>query len=112
MMMMKIFFINLNEETLLERIDKKFEGDTKDLINTILYSLVSPSEYFAKRIKKAIDNFGSDNKTLIRILATRCEVDLDIIKKYYKQLFQKDMIEDIKSNIGGDYQKLVIDLIK
>ena len=105
------FYNSLNEETLLERIDKKFEGDTKDLINTILYSLVSPSEYFAKRIKKAIDNFGSDNKTLIRILATRCEVDLDIIKKYYKQLFQKDMIDDIKSNIGGDYQKLVIDLI-
>ena len=102
----------LNEETIVDRIDKKFRGDTKDLIKTILYSLVSPSEYFATRIKKAVEGFGTDNKTLIRILSTRCEVDLDIIKKYYKQLYQKDMVEDIKSNIGGDYQKLVIDLIK
>ena len=64
------------------------------------------------RIKKAIEGFGTDNKTLIRILITRCEVDINIIKKYYKQLYQKDMVEDIQNDISGDYQKLMIELIK
>ena len=80
------------------------------MIKSILYALVSPSEYFA--IKKAIEGFGTDNKTLIRILITRCEVDMNYIKKYYKQLFNKEMIEDIKSDISGDYQKLMMELIK
>ena len=98
--------------TILDGIDKKYNGNTKDLLNAILYSQISPSEYFAKKIKKAIEGFGTDNKTLIRILVTRCEVDMNIIKRYYKQLFNKDMIEDIKNDISGDYQKLMIELIK
>ena len=60
----------------------------------------------------AIEGFGTDNKTLIRILITRCEVDMNIIKRYYKQLYKKDMVEDIKNDISGDYQKLMIELIK
>lgn len=98
--------------TILDGIDKKYNGNAKELLNAILYSQISPSEYFAKKIKKAIEGFGTDNKTLIRILVTRCEVDMNIIKQYYKKLFNKDMIEDIKNDISGDYQKLMIELIK
>jgi len=105
-------YYKLSGETIIEGIEKKFDGDVKELIKSVLYSLISPSEYFATRIKKAIEGFGTDNKTLIRILITRCEVDINIIKKYYKQLYQKDMAEDIKSDISGDYQKLMLKLIK
>jgi len=53
-----------------------------------------------------------DNKSLTRILITRCELVMNYIKKYYKQLYKKEMIEDIKSDINGDYQKLLLELIK
>ena len=105
-------YYRLSGKTIIDGIENNFKGDAKDLLKSILYSLVSPSEYFATRIKKAIEGFGTDNKTLIRILITRCEVDMNIIKKYYKQLYKKDMIEDIKNDISGDYQKLMIELIK
>ena len=105
-------YYRLSGKTIIDGIENNFKGDAKDLLKSILYSLVSPSEYFATRIKTAIEGFGTDNKTLIRILITRCEVDMNIIKKYYKQLYKKDMIEDIKNDISGDYQKLMIELIK
>ena len=105
-------YYRLSGKTIIDGIENNFKGDAKDLLKSILYSLVSPSEYFATRIKKAIEGFGTDNKTLIRILITRCEVDMNIIKKYYKQLYNKEMIEDIKNDISGDYQKLMIELIK
>ena len=105
-------YYKLSGKTILEGIENFFKGDAKELLKSILYALVSPSEYFATRIKKAIEGFGTDNKTLIRILITRCEVDMNYIKKYYKQLFNKEMIEDIKSDISGDYQKLMMELIK
>ena len=105
-------YYRLSGKTIIEGIENNFKSDAKDLLKSILYSLVSPSEYFATRVKKAIEGFGTDNKTLIRILITRCEVDMNIIKKYYKQLYNKEMIEDIKNDISGDYQKLMIELIK
>ena len=105
-------YYKISGETIIDGIEKKFSGDAKELLKTILYSLISPSEYFATRIKKAIEGFGTDNKTLIRILVTRCEVDMSFIKKYYLQIYQKDLIEDVKSDISGDYQKLMIELIK
>ena len=105
-------YYKLSGKTIIEGIETNFKGDAKDLLKSILQSIVSPSEFFATRIKKAIQGFGTDNKTLIRILVTRCEVDMTIIKKYYKQLYKKDMIDDIKNDISGDYQKLMIELIK
>ena len=47
---------------------------------------------------------------LIRILISRDEIDMPVIKQYYKQLYGKDIIEDFKSEISGDYQKLMIEL--
>ena len=38
-------------------------------------------------------------------------MDMNYIKKYYKQLYKKEMVDDIKSDISGDYQKLMIELI-
>ena len=61
-------YYKISRETIIDGIEKKFSGDAKELLKTILYSLISPSEYFATRIKKAIEGFGTDNKTLIRIL--------------------------------------------
>ena len=66
------------------------------------YVLVSLSEYFTIRVKDAIKGFSTDDSLLIRILITRDEFDMPEIKQYYKQLYGKDLIEDIKNDIGGD----------
>ena len=43
-------YYKLAWKTIFEWIDNNFKGDTKELLKSILYSLVSPSEYFATRI--------------------------------------------------------------
>ena len=49
-------------------------------------------------------------KIIIRILISRDEIDMPQIKQYYKQLYGKDMVQAVKSDISGDYQKLMIEL--
>lgn len=105
-------YYKLSGESINDAIDKKFSGDMKDLLKAVLYSKVSPSEYFATRVYKAIEGFGTDNRSLIRILITRSEVDIPFIKRYYRQLYSKSMVEDVKNDISGDYQKLLIQLIE
>ena len=78
------------------------------MLKTILYVQISPSEYFATRIRDAVHGIGTNEKILTRVIVTRCEIDLPIMKQYYKQLYGKDMIKDIEDDVSGDYKKLLI----
>ena len=89
-------------------IDHEFSGNINKLLKSILYANISPSEYFATRIHDAIDGIGTDENTLTRIMVTRAEIDLPKIKEYYNKLYGKDMLEDIKDDVSGDYKKLLI----
>ena len=96
--------------SIIEAIEKEFSGDSKKALKTIVYAAISPSEYFATRVKDAIKGIGTKDQLLIRVLVSRDEIDLPQIKQYYKQLYGKDMVEDVKSDISGDYQKLMVEL--
>ena len=100
----------LSGHTILDAIDKEFHGDSKKGFRTIVYATLAPSEYFATRVKEAIKGFGTSDHLLMRVLITRDEIDMPQIKQYFKQLYGKDMVEAIKSEISGDYQKLIIEL--
>ena len=100
----------LTGNLLTKAIDKEFSGDIKKLLKTILYAQISPSEYFATRIREAVHGLGTNEKILNRIIVTRSEIDLPIIKQYYKQLYGKDMLKDIEDDVSGDYKKLLLAL--
>ena len=100
----------LTGHTILQAIDKEFSGDAKKTLRTIVYATLSPSEYFATRVHDAVKGLGTKDHLLIRVIVSRSEIDLPQIKQYYKQLYGKDMVQDIKSDISGDYQKLMVEL--
>ena len=108
--MMAQQYHKISGHTILQAIDKEFHGDSKKALRTIVYATLSPSEYFATRVNDAIKGWGTKDHLLIRILITRDEIDMPMIKQYYKQLYGKDMVEAIKSDISGDYQKLMVEL--
>lgn len=105
------YFRITSKKDIMEGIDSKFSGNMQKLLKTIVYFWISPSEYFATRIQEAIKGVGTKEGTLTRILVSRCEIDLPKIKKYYKQLYNKDMVEDIKKEVSGDYGKLIMGLV-
>ena len=101
----------LTGHTILQAIDKEFHGDSKKTLRTIVYATLSPSEYFATRVKDAVKGLGTKDHLLIRVLVSRSETDMPQIKQYYKQLYGKDMVADIKSDISGEYQNLFVQLV-
>ena len=100
----------LTGNLLTKAVDKEFSGDIKKLLNTILYVQISPSEYFATRIREAVHGAGTNEKILTRVIVTRSEIDLPIMNQYYKQLYGKDMLKDIEDDVSGDYKKLLLAL--
>ena len=93
----------LTGHTILEAINKEFSGHVKELLHSIVYAIISPSEYFATRVEKAIKGWGTNDNLLIRILVTRDEIDMPQIKQYYKQLYGREILEAIK----GDFLELI-----
>ena len=106
----KVYF-RWYSKTLFEVIEKLFSGDAKRILKAIVYALLSPSEYFAYRINKAIKGFGTNDTILIRVLVSRDEIDIGRIKRYYKQLYQKDLYTAVKEDVSGDYRNLLLELI-
>ena len=98
----------LTGNTLITAIENEFSGDIKKLLKTVLYVLISPHEYFATRIHDAIVGLGTNEKILTRVMVTRGEIDLPKIKQYYKKLYGKDMLEEIKDDVSGNYKKILV----
>jgi hypothetical protein len=101
----------LTGHTILQAIDKEFSGFSKKTLRTIVYATLSPSEYFATRVHDAVKGLGTKDHLLIRVIVSRSEIDMPQIKQYYKQLFGKDMYEDVKNDISCDYRKLMLGII-
>ena len=101
----------LTGHTILQAIDKEFSGDSKKTLRTIVYATLSPSEYFATRVHDAVKGLGTKDHLLIRVLVSRSEIDMPQIKQYYRQLFGKDMYEDVKNDISGEYRELLLGII-
>ena len=98
-------------KTLLEEVERLFSGDARRVLKAIIYALLSPSEYFAYRIHKALKKLSTDDTILIRVLVSRDEIDIKRIKRYYEQLYKVSLYDAVKSDISGDYQKLLLALI-
>ena len=106
----KIYY-NIYNKTLLDVVESSFSGNGRRVLKAIIYSLLSPSEYFAYRINKALKGFITNDNTLIRILVSRDEIDSDRIKRYYYQLYGITLYEHVNQKTSGDYKNLLLSLI-
>lgn len=98
-------------KTFFDSIESNFSGDVRKVLKAITYALLSPSEYFAYRINKAIKGFGTNDTILIRVLVSRDEIDINRIKRYYKQLYKKELYDAVSDDVSGDYRYLLLALI-
>ena len=101
------YYTQFSSRTLKQAVDSEFSGDAKLALNTILEAIISPPNYFARRINKSVKGLGTKDKMLIRNVVSREEVDMKEVRESYRNIFGKDMVEDIRSDTSGDYQKIL-----
>lgn len=66
--------------------------------------------YFAERLYKAMKGAGTKDKTLIRIMVSRSEVDMLDIRQEYVKNYGKSLYTAISGDTSGDYKKLLLKL--
>lgn len=60
--------------SLEKAIKKEFSGDIMEGLIAIYRCVTNKSEYFASRLHKSMAGIGTNDKQLIRVVITRCEV--------------------------------------
>ena len=101
-----------HKRNMLDSIDEEFSSHTKDLLKIVLYSLYSPSEFYARTIQMSVAGLGTADNKLIRSIIARSEKDMAKIKKYYKKIYNKDMIEDVDGDVSGSYKNILDGLMQ
>lgn len=101
-----------HKKNMLDSIDNEFDGHVKNLLKIILYSLYSPSEFFAIQIHNSVVGMGTADDQLIRSIVSRANIDMKKIKKYYKKIYNKDMIEEVNADLSGSYKTIIEGLMK
>ena len=87
----------IHNKNILEGIKNKFGKDEYNFFNVLLNYISDPGKFFAEKIH------GFKDKDLIRIIVSNEEI-LNDIKDAYKELYNTELIDDIKNNTDGDFQ--------
>lgn len=65
----------------------------------------------AHALRKAMKGWGTDEDALINVLCRRTNAQRLEIEKQYKTNFGKDLLEDLKSETSGNFEKLLVALM-
>lgn len=98
-------FVRFTNKDIELIIKKEMSGDVKNAFFAIVRSVKNQPSYFADRLYKAMKGLGTDDRALIRIMVSRCEVDLFNIRKEFKETHDESLHDFIQGDTSGDYRK-------
>ncbi|KAD4384201.1 hypothetical protein E3N88_24369 [Mikania micrantha] len=97
--------------SLKKAIKKETSGLFEHALLTILQCAENPAKYFAKVLYKAMKGLGTDDTTLIRVIVTRTEIDMQYIKAEYHKKYKKSLNDAVQSETSGHYQSFLLSLL-
>ncbi|NWX96055.1 ANX11 protein, partial [Nothoprocta ornata] len=91
-------------------ICREMSGDLEKGMLAVVKCLKNTPAFFAERLQKAMKGAGTKDRTLIRIMVSRSEVDLLDIRAEYKRMYGRSLYADITGDTSGDYRKILLKL--
>lgn len=96
-------------EAIVDRLDKISRNDLRRTLKALMRT---PSEYAARELRKAMRGVGTDEESLIEIICTRGNDELEELKEVYNEIFDRDLESDIESETRGDFKRLLVAVLQ
>uniref|UniRef100_A0A672I6P8 Annexin n=1 Tax=Salarias fasciatus TaxID=181472 RepID=A0A672I6P8_SALFA len=91
-------------------ICREMSGNVESGMVAVVKCIKNTPGYFAERLHKAMQGAGTKDRTLIRIMVSRSEVDMLDIRQEYVRCYGKSLYNHISGDTSGDYKKLLLKL--
>ncbi|KAM7163043.1 annexin A6 isoform 1-T1 [Macrochelys suwanniensis] len=96
-------FIKMTNHDVAHTIRKHMSGDVRDAFVAIVRSVKDRPAFFADKLYDSMKGIGTDDRTLIRIMVSRSEIDLLNIRRVFKEMHEKSLRNMIEKDTSGDY---------
>ncbi|KAK2542706.1 Anxa6 [Columba guinea] len=80
------------------------------LAKLILGLMLTPAQYDAKQLRKAVEGAGTDESVLIEIMATRNNQEIAAINEAYQEAYHKRLEDDLSSDTSGHFKRILVSL--
>ncbi|KAG4070574.1 hypothetical protein HA402_011961 [Bradysia odoriphaga] len=109
----KVFeeFKSKTGKTIEEEVIHEMSGDLKEAMLAIIESVQSGPAFFAKRLFLALDGILNKDATVTRIVVSRSEIDLGLIKSEFERLYDRTLLSVVKNKTSGDYKHVLCRII-
>lgn len=101
----------LTNHTIIEDITSEMSGDLRKGFLAIVKCVYNIPFYFAEKLYRSMKGLGTSDKILIRIVVSRCEVDMVQIKEAFSSTYKTQLESFIQSDTSGDYRKALLALV-
>uniref|UniRef100_H3A1E5 Annexin n=1 Tax=Latimeria chalumnae TaxID=7897 RepID=H3A1E5_LATCH len=102
---------NIAGSDIKDAIKNETSGNLKKAYLTIVRYAKNSQLYFANRLHHAMKDVGTDEDTLIRIIVSRSEIDLETIKERYEEKYDVPLRQAISSECSGDFKQVLLELL-
>ena len=97
------------KKSLFDDLKNELSGNFEDAVIALFYP---PVDYDCYQLRKAMKGLGTNEDTLIEILATRSNERINLIKQRYHEMYNRDLIKDIDSDTSGFFRDILKKLLE
>ena len=90
---------NVEQKSLFDEKEeeKKVKNKNIKLIKGLMFGVIAPAEFFAKKCISSLTGFNTDINTLSRVLINRVEIDMYAIRDYYFKETKCELPKEIEN---------------
>eukprot|EP01137_Pigoraptor_chileana_P030120 Opistho-2@16269 len=105
----KVMFKQMFGKDLITDLKSELSGNFEEVC---LALLKTPPEFDAYTLRKAMKGAGTDEQTLIEVLLTRGNREIEAIKAAYAHEYKRDLEKDIMSETSGHFRRLLVSVLQ
>ncbi|CAL4069003.1 unnamed protein product [Meganyctiphanes norvegica] len=104
-------YLNIHGTEFQNLIDTKISEELTDTMKSIYLQITSPPAFLARELHSSMIGIGTDDPKLIRLVVSRCEIDMENIKEEYEKRYNTSLEEAITADTTRDYRRTLLALI-
>uniref|UniRef100_A0A668ULT8 Annexin n=1 Tax=Oreochromis aureus TaxID=47969 RepID=A0A668ULT8_OREAU len=85
---------------------------SKNLERLIIGLMLTPAEFDAKMMRKAMEGAGTDEHALIEILVTRSNQEIHAMNAAYQDAYKKSLEDAVQSDTSGHFCRILVSLVR